>query len=489
MENLSLRVRVFLFFALIAAVIVGAFGAGLWVAVGRMSVDDAAPLVQFGGMAGFAAVLITVWVWVKFDENVARPIQMLARDLEAKAHADAGDTVDIEPAKYLGPIGPAVKAIAASLKAARADTDRRVAAAMAATDLEKSRLAAVLHEVGEAVVICTPDKRIALYNKAALRLLSTCGEVGLDRALADLIDIAPIDAAVEALRHDLADGVADGISVAVRLNTGGAPLRGRIGAVELPSGAVDAAEKRGFVLTIRLPEDDSLRAPIDITGRPEFYDFDLFAQPVRQALADRPLNGLTYVVFDSETTGLDPSGGDEIVQLAGVRVVNGRMLGGETFDMLANPGRSIPARSTEIHGITEAMAADAAPVPEVVRRFHRFAEGAVLVAHNAPFDMAFLRRHEAALGVAFDQPVLDTVLLSAHLFDQDVRHTLDALADRFGVVIPPEARHTALGDTLATAQVLLGMFDVLSARGVTTLGDALKVSERAVAIRRRQAKY
>ena len=85
--------------------------------------------------------------------------------------------------------------------------------------------------------------------------------------------------------------------------------------------------------------------------------------------------------------------------------------------------------------------------------------------------------------------MLDTVLLAAHLQGQTDSLTLDALAEQFGIEIPPDKRHTALGDALATAEVLLRLIDLLEARGARTLRDAVKAERDAAAIRRRQAKY
>jgi DNA polymerase-3 subunit epsilon len=208
-------------------------------------------------------------------------------------------------------------------------------------------------------------------------------------------------------------------------------------------------------------------------ARKVVYDFDLLSPARTDRLTDTPLDRLTYVVFDSETTGLNPQGGDELVQLAAVRIVNGRRVEGEVFDTLVNPGRTIPATSTAVHGITEAMVADAPPVQEVVRAFHKFAEGAVLIAHNAPFDMEFLRRVEGRLGLAFDMPVLDTVLLSAVVYGQHEVHSLDALTHRLGITIPEEARHTAIGDTIATADAFLKLIPALNGRGFHTFGEVL----------------
>ena len=208
-------------------------------------------------------------------------------------------------------------------------------------------------------------------------------------------------------------------------------------------------------------------------ARKVVYDFDLLSPARTDRLAEARLDRLTYVVFDSETTGLNPRQGDEIVQLAAVRIVNGRRVEGEVFDTLVNPGRPIPAVSTDVHGITDAMVADAPGVEEVVRRFHKFAEGAVLIAHNAPFDMEFLRRVEGQLGVTFDMPVLDTVLLSAVVYGQHEVHSLDALSHRLGITIPEEERHTALGDAVATADAFLKLLPMLAGRGLDTFGAVL----------------
>jgi len=239
----------------------------------------------------------------------------------------------------------------------------------------------------------------------------------------------------------------------------------------------------GYRIVLPLASATPGLAPCD--ARPEFYDFNLPAAPGGD-LANTKLSDLSFVVFDTETTGLSPRGGDEIVQIAGLRIVNGRILHGETFDSLVNPGRSIPAASTRVHHITEEMVADAPDIAEAGRRFHDFCDGAVLVAHNAPFDLAFLRLKEDVIGRRFDNPVLCTVLMSAGLFDHSGQHTLDALCDRFGVHIPSEARHTAMGDAVATAEVFIRMLDLLEAKGVTTLGAAIAEEGRMTKIRKAQ---
>lgn len=215
-----------------------------------------------------------------------------------------------------------------------------------------------------------------------------------------------------------------------------------------------------------------VRRPAPI-NRAVVYDFDLLSKARNAKVQDARLEELTFVVFDTETTGLLPAQGDEIVQLAAVRIVNGRRVDGEVFDTLVNPRRPIPLSSTEVHGITEQMVQEAPFVEEVAARFHKFAEGAVLIAHNAPFDMEFLRRLESRLGLSFDHPVLDTVLLSAVVYGQHEVHSLDALTHRLGITIPEEARHTAIGDTIATADAFLKLMPMLTGRGLTTFGEVV----------------
>ncbi|SLN48659.1 DNA polymerase III PolC-type [Pseudoruegeria aquimaris] len=204
------------------------------------------------------------------------------------------------------------------------------------------------------------------------------------------------------------------------------------------------------------------------------YDFDLITRPAPPDIAQSPLRALPYVVFDTETTGLSVLKGDRIVQIAAVRIVNGRILQSERFNTLVNPERPIPPAATKIHHITDADVAHAPTLATAGKAFHDYCEGAVLVAHNAPFDIGMLRRDKAEFGAVFDHPVLDTVLLSAVVFGQSAEHSLDALAERLGVTIPPALRHTAHGDALATAQVFLKLLPMMEARGIRTFADATR---------------
>ncbi|UXU82468.1 exonuclease domain-containing protein (plasmid) [Paracoccus sp. SMMA_5_TC] len=212
--------------------------------------------------------------------------------------------------------------------------------------------------------------------------------------------------------------------------------------------------------------------------RPEFYDFDLFARSAPDtALDDRRLDSLSFTVFDCETTGLDPAGGDEIIQIGAVRLVNGKILQGECFDQLIDPRRPIPESSIPFHGILPQMVRGQPTIDKVLPAFHAFAADSVLVGHNVAFDMRFLQLKEPQTGLKFDQPVLDTLLLASIAQPEEPSHALEAIAARLGVSIG--ARHNALADAMATAQVFLRLWPLLEQRGLATLGQVRAAAARS----------
>lgn len=234
---------------------------------------------------------------------------------------------------------------------------------------------------------------------------------------------------------------------------------------------------------ILLPAADAPREPaasvLPARGgdRPEFYDFDLFGwSAAGHALDDRPLAELVYTVFDTETTGLAPSEGDEIIQIGATRIVNRRLLRHECMDQLVDPRRSMSAESIRVHGITPDLLRGQPLIATVLPVFHAFCADTVLVAHNAAFDMRFLQLKEAALGLRFDQPVLDTLLLSAVLHPNQESHRLEAIAERLCVSVV--GRHTALGDAMVTGEVFLKMLPLLAEMGIRTLREAREASEK-----------
>lgn len=219
-------------------------------------------------------------------------------------------------------------------------------------------------------------------------------------------------------------------------------------------------------------------------SRPVYYDFDLFSQFGQDhELDERRLTDLTYTVFDTETTGLEPSRGDEILSIGAVRIVNNRLLQSEVFDQLVDPRRPISPLSTSIHGITAAMVRGQPTIDVVLPQFHLFAEDTVLVAHNAAFDLRFLQLKESEAGVVFVNPVLDTLLLSVVLHPRDEAHELEAIADLLGVNLI--GRHTSLGDAIVTGEIFLKMIPLLEAKGIQTLKDAREACEKTLAARQK----
>ena len=233
-----------------------------------------------------------------------------------------------------------------------------------------------------------------------------------------------------------------------------------------------------FLLPLAAPQEELASATfLRNESRPEYYDFDLFQSSEQsRSLEDRLLTELTYTVFDTETTGLNPAGGDEIIQVGAVRIVNGKLLQQEFFDQLVDPKRTIPAETIPIHGIKPEMVKGQPTIGQVLPAFHTFAQDTVLVAHNAAFDMRCLQVKEKATGIVFDHPVLDTLLLSAVLHPNQESHRLEAIAERFNVTVI--GRHTALGDSIVTAEVFLKLIPLLAEKGILTLRQAREEAQK-----------
>jgi DNA polymerase-3 subunit epsilon len=171
-----------------------------------------------------------------------------------------------------------------------------------------------------------------------------------------------------------------------------------------------------------------------------------------------PLPPIT--VFDVETTGLDARKGHKIIEIAGVRIEDGQIDETKSFVSLVNPEREIPWEAKQVNKIKDEDVASAPSIDSVLPKFLEFAQGSILVAHNANFDMGFLTVEKELCWGYVDLPeCLCTMLLSRALFPNEFGHSLDALARRLNLTAPG-ARHRALPDVLLTAHALLKMIEL-----------------------------
>ncbi|MDT9593802.1 DEDD exonuclease domain-containing protein [Nocardioides zeae] len=199
----------------------------------------------------------------------------------------------------------------------------------------------------------------------------------------------------------------------------------------------------------------------------------------------RPLRDVTFCVVDLETTGASAAQGSKITEIGAVKVRGGEVLG--EFQTLVNPHEEIPAFITVLTGITTAMVARAPSIEEALPSFLEFAQGCVLVAHNAPFDVGFLQhfaREQARPWPAFE--VVDTARLARRVITRDDAPNckLSSLARVFGATTTPD--HRALHDARATVDVLHGLFGRLGGLGVQTLEELQEFSSRVTPAQRRK---
>ncbi|TMV08953.1 3'-5' exonuclease [Ruegeria sediminis] len=454
--DLTFRKGILLFFALLAAGGLGITGFSLFFAYSRAEVPGIYDAFVLGGMLiAFGLLAMIAGAWLFFDEKIARPAERLAAEMRTHAHSGVGMKMDPKAARFLGDLAPAAAGLSGQLTESAVGTAAAVAAETERLAEEKKRLTRLLTEIPMAIALVNPAHQIVLYDGQAATVLA---QVGHPRLNASLFDYFQPDAVTEAY----ARLVETGKEVSAHLDS----FDGAIGFSVRMKPLGDAP---GYMLIF----EDSEAHISPQAERPLTYDFDLLEVPADAAFETTEISDLVFVVFDTETTGLLPHK-DEIVQIGAVRVVRGRIVEGENMDVLVDPGVPIPRSSTRVHGITNEMVKGAPGIAQAGRKLHHFSRDAVIVAHNAPFDMAFLRRHSDKMDVDWNShAILDTVLVSAVLFGAGETHTLDALCDRLGVVIPKELRHTALGDARATAEVLVRMLPMLQARGFRTFGDVI----------------
>lgn len=182
-----------------------------------------------------------------------------------------------------------------------------------------------------------------------------------------------------------------------------------------------------------------------------------------------------FLALDLETTGLD-RGRDNIVSLAMIPFVGGAPAPG--YVTLVHPGRAIPARATAIHGLTDAMVADAPSTDRVLGEVDALLDHRIIVGHGVDFDLAILDRARRASGrPALHNVALDTQRLTAALRPGWLEYSLESVAAHLGVEVV--GRHTAAGDALTAGRMLLALLPLLEARGFRTIPELLWAQRRS----------
>ncbi|MBD2872800.1 3'-5' exonuclease [Paenibacillus arenilitoris] len=190
----------------------------------------------------------------------------------------------------------------------------------------------------------------------------------------------------------------------------------------------------------------------------------------KQSLLDTPLRELEAVVFDLETTGFNPTNGDEIISFGAVLIRGGELIESESFYSLVNPKRKISKAIVDLTGITNEMVQDAPELMQVLHDFMEFVGRRLLIAHAAGHDKQFLN---AALWrtskVNLNHRVLDTMMVAKWLEPKRDGYSLDELLESCS--IPITERHHALQDSIMTAKLWQNYLSRILERNITTLGD------------------
>lgn len=173
-----------------------------------------------------------------------------------------------------------------------------------------------------------------------------------------------------------------------------------------------------------------------------------------------------YVVFDLETTGFSPET-NRIIEIGAVKVQNGKIV--DKFSTFVNPQVPIPFRIEQLTSINDSMVIDAPVIADILPEFMKFCEGCVMVAHNADFDMSFIKKNCQRLDIPCKPTIVDTVALARVLLPNLNRFKLDTVAKALGVSL--ENHHRAVDDAGCTAEIFVKFIEMLRERGMSTLDE------------------
>ena len=311
----------------------------------------------------------------------------------------------------------------------------------------KDQLATVMAGVEHPILMVTHSGIVSLYNRAAEAMFG-------DRALHLGSSVFSLFDAV-ALRNALAkledgDQSADDVSLALAVTLNEEQPQQPVRLYSLQAG--------GFILMIHGA------APVDLPH----VAADPVANDPQVINRETPLDQLPVTIFDCETTGLNAMQ-DRMVSFGTLRMIGSRQFPLSALDVVINPGRSIPSLATSIHGITDSVVAHAPRFAEVWPRLSPHLQDCVLVGHHIGFDVGFIENELSLAGLAWEAPrLIDTARLIRLIKGLHHDPSLDEAAQLYG--LSAVGRHSALGDTLLTAQLFACLLDEFRERGVTTYG-------------------
>ena len=180
-----------------------------------------------------------------------------------------------------------------------------------------------------------------------------------------------------------------------------------------------------------------------------------------------------FVIFDVETTGLSPSMGDRIIEIAALRMKNGKAV--DQFHSLVDPEREISYEAFLVNGISSEMLIGAPRAAEILPRFLKFTKGACLVGHNIGFDLGFLNHELCLMGLDLDSniSILDTLRMARGLLPAQGSYSLLMVARTLGIA--KEQKHRAMSDVRLTYEVFLRLLDFAQEKSINTINTLLRL--------------
>jgi len=190
------------------------------------------------------------------------------------------------------------------------------------------------------------------------------------------------------------------------------------------------------------------------------------------------INNCSFVILDTETTGLEASTGDKIISLAALKIRNSLIQENEFLDELINPERYIPWESVKIHHITDEHVRGKPTLPELQSKINLFLKKSILIGHNIEFDKKFIYQDAANSDLSRRMKKItsiDTIYLTAALYPDLENYDLSYLCEHFNIKTNDQIRHSALGDCWITARLFLHLLNKAKEKNITTASGLLKL--------------